>query len=61
MVTVEGERQRTNIDPLPVEADVFDKILRALQEIVDAQERIQQQLAKMNEDYNLAPGDRYYA
>lgn len=61
MVTVDGERQRTNTDPLPVEADVLDRILSVLQEIADTQERIQQQLAKINEDYNLAPGDRYYA
>ena len=60
MVTVDGERQRTTEDPLPVEADVFAKILGVLERIADAQERIQQQLAKINEDENLVPGDRHY-
>lgn len=60
MVTVDGERQRTTDDPQPVEADVFQQILEVLKHIEDTQERIQQQLAKINEDENLAPGDRHY-
>lgn len=60
MVLVDGARQYSEDDALQVESTVLDKILGVLTQIADTQERIQQQLAKINEGENLRPGDRHY-
>ena len=46
----------SNATPLPVDSD---DLLDALNQIIDALERIQQQLGRINNGNNLEPGERF--
>lgn len=62
-----GNQSVDEAAPLPVEimgADITGRVVEVMTstqaQILDALERIQQQLAKMNEGENLVEGDRHY-
>lgn len=52
---------RTPASNAPLLRDILDQLKDMAGDMSDVEERIQQQLAMVNEDANLQPGERHYA